>query len=537
MLRGSIGRPGIEKDRGLRHLLQHFGEADFQRRLKLVLLLAALPPLLLGALLIWANSGSPAVSPEATYLCALLAVLALLGAWVIARPIVALAKLRRGVFDAVGEGIGLIDAEHRLILWNERFQSLLGYAPESLRSGVRCPELPFAAQIARLEEMPADGTAIQLTRPDGRIIGGNRFPGPAGGWVLSFRDITDRVTATRAMAESREAADRMNVELERALDDYRRLEQALRRSETRLLKAQQIAKLGSWEWTASDNRVHWSSEALRLFGYPDDFAERDRGALRERVHPQDRAAVEAVDRAYNRSGAMDVAYRIVLPDGGNRVIHESVETVFDERQRAIGRIGVVQDITERAELQRALSESELRLRGFMQHAPVGMVLKDLRHRYLMANPAIARPFGGASDEIIGRIPADILPPEVAAVIRAQDEAVLAADEAKVFENHFPDLRYESWTRAVTFPVRDAEGRTVALGTIVLDTTEQKRVEAALTETNIRLQGFMDNAPAILSVKDRSGRFLVVNRAAEIAFGRREGDILGHRTEDLDPDSD
>jgi PAS domain S-box-containing protein len=520
----------------LRHILQHLGEADLQRRLKLVALLAALPVPLLGGLLIWAKAGPHPIAPVTTVLAVLLAGLVLCGAWMVARPIIALVQLRRGVFDAVGEGICLIDAEHRLILWNELFRALLGYAPDALRAGAVCPALPFAAPIERLEQIPDDGTRLELTRPDGRIIAADRFAKPGGGWVLSFRDVTDRLAASRAMAESRESADRLNVDLERALDDYRRLERALRQSEARLLKAQQIAKLGSWEWTAAANRVHWSAEALRIFGYPENFAERDRAAKRERIHPEDRAAVEAIDRGPIQS-TVGHTYRIVLPDGTIRVIDESIEIVFDEADRPIGRIGVVQDITERTRLQRALSESELRLRGFMHHAPVGMILKDLDNRYLMANPAIARPFGRAPEELIGRTPIDILPADVAATIRAEDKAVLAADEAKVFENHFPNLRQESWSRAVTFPVRDTDGRTVALGTVVVDTTEQKRIEAALIETYSRLQGFMDNAPAILSVKDTSGRFLVLNKATEVAFGMTAAQILGRRTDELYPDSE
>jgi PAS domain S-box-containing protein len=521
----------------LRHLLQYFGEADLRRRLRVVLLLTALSPVALGAVLIWTRFAPRAVGPEVTLAAVVLAGICLAGAWVAARPLVALGRLRRGIFEAVGEGICLVDAEYRLVLWNELFRALLGYPREALRVGAPCPALPFPAAIGRLDEMPEDGTLIQLARPDGRVVGANRFAGPDGGWVLSFRDITERLSAARAMTEAREAADRMNVELERTLDDYRRLERALRQSEARLMRAQQIAKVGSWEWNAIDSRVHWSSEALRIFGYPEDLAERDRATLRERVHAEDRAAVEAADRTYQRSGATELSYRIVLPDGTCRVIRESVETVFDERQRAIGRIGVVQDITERERLQRALSESEGRLRGFMHHAPVGMVLKDLGHRYLMANPAIARPLGRAPEEMIGRTLGDVLPPEVAATIAEEDAAVVAADEARSFENHFPGLRYESWTRAVTFPIRDAEERIVALGTIVVDTTEQKRVEAALIETNSRLQGFMDHAPAIVTVKDRSGRFLVMNKAAEIAFGRKEQDILGRRTDELEPNSE
>ena len=51
------------------------------------------------------------------------------------------------------------------------------------------------------------------------------------------------------------------------------------------------------------------------------------------------------------------------------------------------------DITERKRAEAALKASEARLAAFMENAPVGMYLKDLAGRYLMANPEMGKLFG------------------------------------------------------------------------------------------------------------------------------------------------
>src|SRR5262249_5481015 len=135
---GPAPQARIVKNRGLRHFLQHFGQTDLKSRLKVVFALTVLPPAALAGLLIWAQSSPAALGGETMLAVALIAAVLLaapLAGWAIARPILALARLRRGVFDAVGEGICVLDAERRLILWNDLFQAHLGYAAGALRAG------------------------------------------------------------------------------------------------------------------------------------------------------------------------------------------------------------------------------------------------------------------------------------------------------------------------------------------------------------------------------------------------------------------
>jgi PAS domain-containing protein len=59
------------------------------------------------------------------------------------------------------------------------------------------------------------------------------------------------------------------AELTREIDDHRRADESLNRSQAQLAKAQSIARLGSWEWDVVQNKVTWSDETRRLYGYSD----------------------------------------------------------------------------------------------------------------------------------------------------------------------------------------------------------------------------------------------------------------------------
>ena len=66
------------------------------------------------------------------------------------------------------------------------------------------------------------------------------------------------------------------------------------------------------------------------------------------MHPEDRRHVtSAADRALHEDKLYGIDYRIILPDGTERVVHEQGQAVFDETGKAIGMHAIVQDITKR----------------------------------------------------------------------------------------------------------------------------------------------------------------------------------------------
>ena len=63
-------------------------------------------------------------------------------------------------------------------------------------------------------------------------------------------------------------------------------EERLRRSETQLAEAQELAALGSWEWSLVSGEVSWSPELYRIFGLDPDRSPADLRALRRRHPPR-----------------------------------------------------------------------------------------------------------------------------------------------------------------------------------------------------------------------------------------------------------
>jgi PAS domain S-box-containing protein len=126
---------------------------------------------------------------------------------------------------------------------------------------------------------------------------------------------------------------------------------ALAQTAARLSEAQSIAHIGSWEWDIQRNEVTWSSELYRVFGL-DSAAPLSSDTILERIHPDDRPRVdEAVERARLDRQPFVVEYRIVRPDGRERIVSGRGRVVFDGDGPAT-MVGTAQDVTEQRHVER-----------------------------------------------------------------------------------------------------------------------------------------------------------------------------------------
>lgn len=185
---------------------------------------------------------------------------------------------------------------------------------------------------------------------------------------------------------------------------------------------------------------------------------------------------------------------------------------------------LLRDLRDSQHAQRALTESEERLRAVFDHSPVTIDLKDTHGRYLLVNRNYAAQHGEAVESVSGSHTSDIYPAEAAKAIRAHEMAVL--DWGKAIEREYRIKRNgsERTQLVVKFPIRDAEGDIAGIGGIGTDITERKRAEAALALSEERFQGLYDNSPDMY--------FTVAEDATITSVNQFGADYLGYSKESL-----
>ncbi len=219
-----------------------------------------------------------------------------------------------------------------------------------------------------------------------------------GGWVvfevtfllLSIRKsrsemmhVAERQARLEALNESFEhkVAER-TAELTHENLERRQVEQHLKQSEAQLARAQQIARMGSWEWDIVQNKVTWSDETARLYGFTNEDLGASMDRCLERVHPHDIAKVrESLATAVRTGQSFTSDHRVLHPDGSERFLHGLGEIIRSDHGEAIRIIGTVQDVTETQLAAQALQRSEEQFRQSQKMEAMGRLASGVAHDF------------------------------------------------------------------------------------------------------------------------------------------------------------
>ena len=130
-----------------------------------------------------------------------------------------------------------------------------------------------------------------------------------------------------------------------------RTRQELERSKAKLARAQDLARMGSFEWRprshGTSGRLELSGEALRVFGMGPGQHLSLGGVLRM-IHADNRRAVlRMLAEAQSHGSVLATDLAVTLGDGRSRIVHLEAEPEFSEQGLYTGYTGIVQDVTDR----------------------------------------------------------------------------------------------------------------------------------------------------------------------------------------------
>jgi len=148
------------------------------------------------------------------------------------------------------------------------------------------------------------------------------------------------------------------------IDERKRAEEKLRRSEWNLLEAQRLGHSGSWSIDIASGTVTASPEMIRSVGFKpnEDYSRND--SYFNKMHPEDQKRVlELFERCVNERIDFEAHYRMLGDGGAIKYMHSIGYPVLNETGDLVEFVGAVIETTEqmqaRIALENALTEVKL----------------------------------------------------------------------------------------------------------------------------------------------------------------------------------
>jgi PAS domain S-box-containing protein len=411
-------------------------------------------------------------------------------------------------FDHAMDGFFLFDQDQAIVDVNRQACETLGYSREEM-IGMHPRDFDAGldeASIARIGERVKAGETVTFEslhrRKDGTV-----FP-----------------VEVRAR-QFQQGAHPFRLSLARDITERKRTEEVLRESEAKLQRVQRIARFGWWERDFITNRVFLSDEVCRIFGLqPVELPEWHARWLKL-IHPEDRPrTAEAAAAALLRGGPRyDVEYRVIRPDGTERIVHSQGDVTWDESGRPLRQFGVLQDITELREAEKELRASEARFRTFVDYATDAFFLLDDDWTILDVNRQACDCLGYSRQELIGKHKSDFdVGLDRASIQRLKQRVV--AGEAITFETRH--RRKDGGSFPVEVRVSQFEQRGRRFLCLARDITERKRAEDELRESEERFRTLVQFSFDVYWESDAQHRFVRQAFAPGLADAPAAGSEIG-----------
>ena len=311
--------------------------------------------------------------------------------------------LFQDAIDSIAEGFLICDADDRHVLCNESYRRIYQY-----EAGI-----PWVPGVTREQGLRQSLANRKFSDP------ADQDPAWVDEWVRQNLEVpswTERPLADgRWLLVTRQRMRSGGVAI--LMVDITALKQAqnaLRDSEAGLERAQEIAKIGSWELNVASGEAVWSKQLYRMRGFPFDFKPTAENAP-SRFHPTDLQAQSHWFADIQAGRQRDpIEIRVRLPNGEERVNLIEGRPVIDADGVIQRIVGTAQDVTERRQIERALAQSQ-------KMDAIGQLTSGMAHDFnnmigvIIGNLDLLKPVVGA----------DALASELCA--EARDGAIRCAD--------------------------------------------------------------------------------------------------------------
>lgn len=208
--------------------------------------------------------------------------------------------------------------------------------------------------------------------------------------------------------------------------------------------------------------------------------------------------------------------------------------IYDDNGEVLCYVGMVQDITERKQVELALRESETRFAAIFDQSTAGIAQTDRMGRFILVNDRYCEITGRSREALLELRMQDITHPEDLPANLEKFQALAEdRDGAFVVEKRYlkPDGSIV-WVHNEVSAIRDAKGHIQCLNAVVTDMTERKRSEESLRTAHDTFRHLVEQSPFGVYAVDADFRLVQVSAGAQKVFqnvrpllGRDFADVL------------
>jgi PAS domain S-box-containing protein len=278
------------------------------------------------------------------------------------------AESLRDLVAAMPDAVFLIDSTLQIVFANPAAERLYGFGPSEMNG------IPLR-DVSEMRLAPTDERNIR------RVFSSiNNAPSLEGAERVSRRKDGSLFPVEISARPYQSKNNRLIVAVHRDVTRRKADELALRRSRENMAQAQQIAAIGSFERNLTTGETEWSEEIYRILGLDKTKVSPKLQTVLDLIHPDDRARFIAA-RAATAQGtpAATMEFRIIRPDGAERIIRRETGVVLDDEKRPIRVYGSYQDVTDRRAAETRERELERQLLHSQKLEALGTLAGGIAH--------------------------------------------------------------------------------------------------------------------------------------------------------------
>jgi len=289
------------------------------------------------------------------------------------------------------------------------------------------------------------------------------------------------------------------------ITDRKRIEDALRASEERFRSIFEASTIGQYRTTPEGEILIANPALVQMLGY-DSFAELAARDLEADGYEPDYDRAQFRDELERENVIIGHETSWRRRDGRSLYVRESAHVVRDEEGRVLYYEGTVEDVTEQRRAERALRESEARLRAAVESLPFDFFMLDRDGRYVMQNSVCRERWG----DIVGRLIEDVAPDAATLALWRRNNERAFAGETVAGEILLPFQGQPRHFHNIIAPIT-SDGEVRGILGVNIDIEDRVAAESALRESEANFRALGENASDGILIGRDSGPHLFINR--------------------------